>query len=136
MMGTLERFEDIEGWKKGRELAGAIYRTTSTGPFGQDFGLRDQIRKAAVSVPSNIAEGFERGGDKEFRQFLAHAKGSTGEVKTQLYIALDVGYLGQTDFDDLYRLATETGRLVGGFMKYLSRSTFRGTKYRRPGTRD
>ena len=135
-MARLERFEDIEAWKKGRELTKAVYRATLGNRFRQDPALRDQMRRAAVSVPSNIAEGFERGGDKEFRQFLAQAKGSTGEVKTQLYVSLDVGCLGQTEFDDLYRLATETGRLIGGFMKYLTRSTFRGTKYQRPGTRD
>jgi hypothetical protein len=82
------------------------------------------------------AEGFERGGDKEFRQFLAQAKGSTGEVKIHLYVALDVGYLSQPKFDELYRLAAEGGRLVGGFMRYLSRSSLRGSKYRKSATQD
>jgi four helix bundle protein len=135
-MARIERVEDIEAWKKGRELAKTIYTATSAGAFREDPALRDQVRRAAVSVPSNIAEGFERGGDKEFRQFLAQAKGSTGEIKTHLYVALDVGYLSQAKFDELYRLAAEAGRLLGGFMRYLSRSTLRGSKYRRPATQD
>ena len=135
-MARLERFEDIEAWKKARELTKVIYEVTSAEAFGRDFALADQMRRAADSVLSNIAEGFERGGDKEFRQFLAQAKGSTGEIKAQLYVALDVGYLNQAEFGALYHLTTETGRLIGGFIKYLSRSGFRGAKYQRPGTRD
>ena len=135
-MARIERFEDIEAWKKGRELAKAVYTATSAGAFREDPALRDQVRRAAVSVPWNIAEGFERGGDKEFRQFLAQAEGSTGEVKTHLYVALDVGYLSQPKFDELYRLAAEAGRLAGGFMRYLSRSTLRGSKYRKSVTQD
>ncbi|MBM4037083.1 MAG: four helix bundle protein, partial [Planctomycetes bacterium] len=85
-MGKIERFEDMDAWKKARELTRAIYQLTSAGGFSRDFGLRDQIRRAAVSVMSNIAEGFERGGDKEFHQFLAVAKGSCGELRCQLYV--------------------------------------------------
>ncbi len=135
-MARIERFEHIEAWKRGRELAKTIYTATPAGAFREDPALRDQLRRAAISVPSNIAEGFERGGDKEFRQFLAQAKGSTGEVKTHLYVALDVGYLSQAKFDELFRLAAEAGRLIGGFMRYLSRSTLRGSKYRRLAAQD
>ncbi len=135
-MARLERFEDIDAWKKAREFTKAVYRVTSKGEFQEDRGLADQMRRASVSVMSNIGEGFERGGDREFRQFLAQAKGSTGEVKAQLYVALDVGYLGQGEFDRLYQLATQVGQLIGGFMRYLSRSGLRGSKFRRPGTRD
>ena len=92
-MSRIERFEDIDAWKKAKELSKAIYEITSKGDFSRDFGLRDQIRRAAVSVVSNIAEGFERGGNKEFRQFLSSAKGSAGEVKAQLHVAFDVKYL-------------------------------------------
>ena len=92
-----------------------------SGKFARDFGLRDQIQRAAVSVMSNIAEGFERVGDVEFRRFLASAKGSAGEVKAQLYVALDAELIDQTTFDSLYKMATETGKLIGGFMKYLSK---------------
>lgn len=122
-MATIDRFEDIDAWKKAREMARQIYRVTATGQFARDFGLRNQIREASVSVMSNIAEGFERGGDKEFRLFLAYAKGSAGEFKAQLYVALDAGYLAQEQFERLYFLATETGKLIGGLIRYLRGST-------------
>jgi four helix bundle protein len=85
-MGKIVKFEDIEAWNKARELAKEIYAVSNEGPFARDFGLLDQTRRAAVSVMSNIAEGFERGGDVEFRRFLSIAKGSAGEVKAQLYV--------------------------------------------------
>ena len=127
-MAIIRRFEDIEAWKVARRLSKVIYQVTRGGDFARDLGLRDQIRRAAVSIMSNIAEGFERGGDREFRRFLAVAKGSAGEVKSQLYVALDAEFIAPTQFDELYGLATEVGRLVGGFMRYLSRSTPRGPK--------
>lgn len=83
LVPSLERFEDIEAWKKARELTRLIYQVTQIGEFRRDFGLRDQLRRASVSIMSNIAEGFERGGDKEFTQFLALAKASAGEVRSQ-----------------------------------------------------
>ncbi len=129
-MPALKRFEDIEAWRKGRELTRLIYRVTSQGEFSRDFALRDQIRRAAVSVLSNIAEGFERGGDKEFRQFLSLAKGSTGEIKAQLYVALDAGFLSQEQFEELYALASETGRMIGGFMRYLAEADLQGSKFK------
>ncbi len=92
-MGTITRFEEIEAWQKARQLSAAIYKTTNAGIFSRDFGLRDQIRRAAVSVMSNIAEGFDRGGNKEFIQFLYIAKGSAAEIQAQLYVALDAGYM-------------------------------------------
>jgi four helix bundle protein len=95
----------------------------------RDFGLKDQIRRAAVSVASNIAEGFERGGNAEFRQFLANAKGSCAEVKTQLYIALDAEYLSNAEFDFAYALTNEISKLVGGFMTYLADTKLRGSKF-------
>src|SRR5580765_4245238 len=97
-MAKFSRFEDIDAWKKARALSKEIYLITKNGEFAHDFALRDQIRRAAISVLSNIAEGFERGGDKEFRQFLATAKGSVGEVRSQLYIALDAEYLTENQF--------------------------------------
>ena len=128
-MARIERFEDIRSWRKSRELTRQIYVITSQGNFKRDFGLRDQIRKASVSIVSNIAEGFERGGDQEFLQFLAVAKGSCGEVRAQLYIALDQGYLQREDFETLSTLATEISGLLSGFMKYLKQSSLRGNKY-------
>jgi len=129
-MASINRFEDIEAWKKARELARAVYRMSSSGPLARDFGLRDQMRRAAVSVMSNIAEGFGRSGDKEFSQFLSIAKGSVAEVKAQFYVALDTGYLNQLAFDQLYVLANETERLLAGFMLYLQKSAFKGRKYK------
>jgi four helix bundle protein len=122
-MARIERFEDIEAWQRARQLAKAVYSVSSEGKFSRDFGLRDQIRRAAVSVMSNIAEGFERRGDAEFRRFLGIAKGSAGEVRAQLYVALDAGFIDQSAFDTLYKMATETGNLIGGLMRYLSRES-------------
>lgn len=130
MKPKVRRFEDIDAWKKARELVKKIYKTTARGDFSRDYGLKDQIRRAAVSVMSNVAEGFERGGNKEFQQFLSVAKGSAGEVKSQLYVALDAGHIEQKDFNHIYQLADETGRLIGGFMRYLSKSEHRGPKFR------
>ncbi len=129
-MVKIQRFEEIESWKKARILTREIYETTSTGQFARDFGLKDQIRRAAVSILSNIAEGFERGGDREFSQFLAVAKGSSGEVRAQLYVALDQGYFSQEVFDRLTATAVEVGELLSGFMRYLKGSQLRGSKYR------
>lgn len=129
-MARIERFEDIAAWQKARELTRQVYVVTKAGGFSRDYGLRDQIRRAAVSIMSNIAEGFGRGGDKEFAQFLSTAKGSVAEVQAQLYVALDAGYLDQQAFTNLYSLADETGRLIGGFMKYLQQSTLKGSKYK------
>ena len=129
-MATFHRFEEIESWKKAREITRLIYKITSDGNFARDFGLRDQIRRASVSIASNIAEGFERDGTKEFVQFLYIAKGSAAEVKTQLYIALDLGYTTQHDFNLLFRLADEIGKLIGGMIKYLKASEIAGKKYR------
>ena len=129
-MARIERFEDIESWKKGRELRRAIYQCSKRGEFARDFSLKDQIRRAAQSITSNIAEGFKRGGNREFIQFLSDAKGSCGEVRDQLYTALDEKYVTQPEFDRLYTLAEETSRLISGFMKYLLQSPLRGTKFR------
>ena len=96
-MARIEKFEDIEAWQQARQLAKAVYAVTSEGKFAHDFGLRDQIQRAAVSVMSNIAEGFERGGVREFIQFLFIAKGSAAEAQAQLYMALDVGYIKQNN---------------------------------------
>jgi len=90
---TFKKFEDIDSWKKGRELAREIYAATNKGAFARDFGLRDQMRRAAVSIVSNIAEGFERDRKTEFIRFLLIAKGSAGELRSQLYIALDQEYI-------------------------------------------
>ncbi len=130
-MVKIERFEDLTSWQKARELNRLVYKVSQQGAFAKDFGLRDQIRRASVSVMSNIAEGFERGGDKEFIQFLSNAKGSCGEVRCQLYAALDEEYLNDAEFKELHDRSTEVSRLVSGFMAYLRRSEMRGSKFKR-----
>jgi four helix bundle protein len=129
-MAKIKKFEDIESWKRARKLTKDIYTVTAQDQFLRDFGLRDQIRRAGVSILSNIAEGFERGGDKEFLQFLAIAKGSSGEVRAQLYVALDLNYITSTQFEVLAQAATEVSQLISGFMKYLRESNLSGSKYR------
>jgi four helix bundle protein len=129
-MAKVKKFEEIESWKKARSLTKKIYEVTLTGPFSKDFGLRDQIRRASVSILSNIAEGFERGGDKEFTQFLAVAKGSAGELRAQLYVALDQRYFSQETFEELSTEATQVSQLISGFMRYLKQSDLRGNKLR------
>jgi four helix bundle protein len=126
----IKKFEELESWKKARKLTNTVYEATGRGSFKLDFGLKDQIRRASISILSNIAEGFERSGDKEFLQFLAMAKGSCGEVRAQLYIAVDQRYLSQALFEKLSNNADEIGRLISGLMKYLSKSELKGSKYR------
>ena len=126
---TIVRFEDIEAWQIGRELTRVVYRVSRRGEFARDFALRDQIRRAAISVTSNIAEGFERGGNREFIQALSVAKGSAGEVRSQLYVALDEEYISQPEFDDLCALALRASRLIAGFMSFLQKSEIRGPKF-------
>ncbi len=129
-MPTFQKFEDIGAWQKARELTKEVYRISKHGSFLKDFGLRDQIHKASVSVMSNIAEGFERNGTGEFTQFLSMAKGSAGEVKSQLYIALDQKYIDRKKFDRLFMLSAEVGKMIGGLMSYLRKTTMKGTKYK------
>ena len=131
-MATIERFENIEAWQSARKLRQAVYLLTRAKPFASDFALVDQIRRAAISGGSNIAEGFERGGNREFIQFLSTSKGSVGEIKNQLYCALDEHYITQPQFDETYRLAESSSRLIGGFMTYLRRSELSGHKFDRP----
>jgi len=128
-MASIEKFEDIEAWQKARELTREIYRITNQGAFVKDFGLRDQIRRAAVSIMSNIAEGFGRGGNREFIQFLSTAKGSASEVEAQLYVALDAEYITKDQFQQLYGLAQSSGKMIGGFIRYLQKSEHKGVKF-------
>ncbi len=129
-MATFKRFEDIGAWQKGRVLANAVYKASNSGRFARDFGLRDQIRRAAVSVVSNIAEGFERGGNKEFMQFLSLSRGSCGELATQLYLAADQQYITAAEFHLLYAQASEVNRMLSGLINYLQKATIKGVKFR------
>ena len=129
-MATIRSFEEIEAWQKAREVTKTVYACSGTGAFAKDFCLRDQIRRAAVSIMSNIAEGFERGGTAEFSQFLAIAKGSAGEVEAQLFVALDQGYISQEKFESIKAGVTSIKKLIAGFMNYLKRSGIKGQKYK------
>jgi four helix bundle protein len=130
-MATIVRFEDLDAWKIARELTREVYRITSVDRFSRDFGLKDQIRKASVSIMSNVAEGFERDGNREFCNFLSIGKGSAGEVQSQLYVALDQDYITRGDFEFIYSKAKESGRVIAGLGNYLKQSGVSGLKFRR-----
>ena len=115
----IERFEDIEAWKKARELVSSVYLVTSKGDFAKDYSLKDQVRRASISAMSNIAEGYARQTDKEFVQFLYIALGSVAEIQSQFHIAQDLGYISHDEFERIYGMASETARIIGGFIKYL-----------------
>jgi len=121
MSKKIERFEDFIAWQKARKLTSNIYKVSNIGEFARDFGLKDQIRRAGVSVMSNIAEGFERGRPTEFHQFLSIAKGSCAELRSQLYVALDVGYVVGDDFRTLMTEAIEVGQIVVGLRSSVER---------------
>jgi four helix bundle protein len=127
-----ETFEELHVYQRARELTAAIYRLTRTGEFAVDRGLVDQIRRAATSVMSNIAEGFERGSKTEFIQFLYIAKGSCGEVRAQLQIALDQHYLAEDEYNRLHNLARLTSGMLSNFIAHLQRSDYQGEKFARP----
>jgi four helix bundle protein len=121
MSKKIEKFEDLLAWQKARELTREVYCFSREGVFAKDYGLSNQIQRAAVSIMSNIAEGFERGNPREFHQYLSIAKSSCAEVRSQLYIALDNGYLDKQRFDELMGLAIETGRIIGGLRVSVER---------------
>lgn len=116
----IERFEDIEGWKLARELTRMVYDATKGEKFSRDFGLKDQIQRAAGSAMHNIAEGFDGGSDAEFIRFLRYAQRSCTEVKSQLYAALDQDYISDKQFRLIYEQATQTHKCIGGFIRYLA----------------
>jgi four helix bundle protein len=123
-MATVQRFEDLDVWKRARVLTNKLYEVSSAGAFARDFGLRDQIRNAAISTMSCIAEGFEReSGDKDFRHFLSMAKGSVGEVRSQLIVAHDAKHVTDQQFEELYALCLEVSRMLSRFISYLAKRT-------------
>ena len=117
----ITRFEDIDGWKLARELTKEIYSATRHSGFARDWGLKDQITRAAASSMHNIAEGFDAGSDVEFCRFLRYAQRSSTEVQSELYVALDQNYISKQEFECLYTMAERTRAAIGGFIKYLSR---------------
>jgi four helix bundle protein len=121
-MATAEKFEDLEAWQLARSLVSKVYASTRAGAFEKDYGLRDQIRRAAVSVMSNIAEGFDRRTDSSFQSFLVIARGSIGEVRSQLYVALDQQFIDQRQFDDMQRDVIRIGKMLTSLLQYLRSS--------------
>ena len=115
------KFEEMPVWIDARKLTGLIYSFTAGQKFSRDFGLRDQIQRASVSIMSNIAEGYERRSRKEFSLFLSYAKGSVGELRCQLYIALDLKYINQEQFDEASALCLSVSKQLDGFSRYLQR---------------
>lgn len=118
----IETFEDLRVWQKGIELVKQIYLLTKDGELSRDFGLRDQLRRASVSVPTNIAEGFERASRKEYVNFLNIAKGSAGEIRSLLRVALEVGYLEQPTYTQLYNQAVELSRMLSNQIQAINQS--------------
>jgi len=119
-MAFAERFEDLVVWQKARAFNAIIYRLSSDTLFAKDFSFRDQIRRASVSISANIAEGFERNGRKEFNYFLSVAKASAGEVRSLLYVAFDLNYLNQADFDKLINEISLISKMISSLIKTLS----------------
>ena len=121
-MGKFKSFEEIISWQKARQFNKRIYEITDNQNFKKDFDLVRQIRRASISISSNIAEGFERNTDKEFIHFLYIAKASAGEVRSQLYLALDLNYIEKTEFEELFNDVSDVSKLISGFIKYLNKS--------------
>ncbi len=128
-MSKIEKFEDLKVWQKSREINLKIYQLSNKGVFAKDFGLRDQIRRASISILSNIAEGFERNGNKEFGQFLSIAKASAGEVRSQLYIAKDLEYVSDAEFTEVVNGLLEISKMINGLMSYLKTTEMKGSKF-------
>ena len=128
-MAGFKSFEEIDAWKLARNLSLKGYNLSAAQPFLNDYALRDQVRRAAISISSNIAEGFEREGNKEFVQFLSIAKASAAEVRSQLYLALDLGYISNEEFEQLKLEALSVGKTLSGLIKYLKTSELKGSKY-------
>jgi len=125
----ISTFEDLEIWIEARELCKSINKLTQRDSFSRDFKLKDQIRSASGSIMDNIAEGFERGGNKEFIQFLYIAKGSCGEVRSQSYRSFDFNYITEDDFSSLIEKTTLLSKKINSFINYLQKSNFKGAKY-------
>lgn len=135
-MATIQRFEDLTVWQKAREQAKHIYELTKQGDFSRDYELKNQISRSSGSVMDNIAEGFGRGSRTEFIQFLGYSLGSTDEVKSQLYRALDREYITQQQFSELYAQADWVAQMITSFINYLKKSPYKGFKYNTSGVEE
>ena len=130
-MATIKKIEEIESWQLARKLADKIFALTQKGKFVRDFGFQAQIKDACGSAMDNIAEGFGRGGNKEFVNFLGYAIGSTNEVQSQLHRALDWKYINEEEFRESYELSELVIAKAGNLMKYLNHSEYKGEKFKR-----
>jgi four helix bundle protein len=126
---AVKNFEDLNVWRQARQLTQQVYRLTKSEKFMKDFGLRDQIQRATVSIMSNIAEGFERGGNQEFVQFLYVSKASCGEVRSQLYVAFDQGYITDNDSEKLLQSFRRLSAMISNLITYLRQSDMKGEKF-------
>ncbi|MCB0397718.1 MAG: four helix bundle protein [Flavobacteriales bacterium] len=129
-MATINRFEDIEAWQHAERLEREIFKLTLEGEFAKDFSLKDQIRRSTGSVMDNIAEGFERNGNKELILFLSYAKGSIGEVRSQLHRARNRKYITEDVYEKLYEECLSISKMIMAFINYLNRSDIKGAKYK------
>ena len=129
-MATFQRFEDIEAWQLARGISKEVYKVSGRGEFAKDFELKGQIRASSGSMMDNIAEGFDRGGKHEFVQFLTVAKGSAGELKSQLYRAIDNHYISLNEYDDLYVKTDKYTKMTAGLIAYLNKSDIKGLKFK------
>lgn len=129
-MGTISRFEDLEIWKKARVFSKEVFELTLQNGFEKDFSLRNQINASSGSISDNIAEGFEREGNKEFINFLSIAKGSAGESRSQLYRAFDRNYFSEDMLQNMVVKSLEISKSISGFIKYLKESEYRGNKFK------
>jgi four helix bundle protein len=130
-MATIRRFEDVEAWQKSRVLSREVNKITKYPNFRDDADLKRQLKKSAGSIMDNIAEGFERAGKNEFIQFLSISKGSAGEIRSQFYRSLDQKFISDEEFQELYNMAEEIGKMIDGLISYLRGSDYRGTKYKK-----
>lgn len=125
----IEKFEDLEVWQEARELCKQIYKITSVLPFSDDYKFKNQIRSAGGSIMDNIAEGFGRGGNKEFINFLSISKGSNEEVRSQSYRALDFNYISEETLNEILEKTDKISRKINSFIQYLKKSTYKGPKF-------
>ena len=129
-MASFKKFKDINAWQKSRELSKVIFSLINKKEFKNDRSLVWQITKSSGSMMDNIAEGFERGGNKEFIQFLAIAKGSSAEVRSQLYRALDQNFISENELSEAYDLATEISKMIHNLIKYIKSTEYKGYKFK------
>ncbi len=136
----ITRFEDIESWQMARELTRQVYNVAKSQKFSKDYGLKDQICRASVSVMSNIAEGFNSGSSAEFARFLGYAQRSCAEVQSEDYVALDQNYITEKQFNEIYNLGAKTSSKIGAFIKYLKQQRTKhqaqSTKHKEPSTKN